>query len=53
MNPSSGVFADVSLVVDATNAEDIEASIDQIENSLKEPENPILNPDLLKKRKKI
>ncbi len=27
--------------------------IDQIENSLKEPENPILNPDLLKKRKKI
>ena len=27
--------------------------IDQIENSLKEPDNPILNPDLLKKRKKI
>ena len=27
--------------------------IDQIENSLKEPENPILTPDLLKKRKKI
>ena len=27
--------------------------IDQIENSLKEPENPILNPDLLKRRKKI
>ncbi len=27
--------------------------IDQIESSLKEPENPILNPDLLKKRKKI
>ena len=27
--------------------------IDQIENSLKEPKNPILNPDLLKKRKKI
>ena len=27
--------------------------IDKIENSLKEPENPILNPDLLKKRKKI
>ena len=27
--------------------------INQIENSLKEPENPILNPDLLKKRKKI
>ena len=27
--------------------------IDQIENSLKEPENPILNPDLLQKRKKI
>ena len=27
--------------------------IDQIENSLKEPENPIQNPDLLKKRKKI
>lgn len=27
--------------------------IDQIENSLKEPENPILKPDLLKKRKKI
>ena len=27
--------------------------IDQIENSLKEPENPILNSDLLKKRKKI
>lgn len=27
--------------------------IDQIENSLKDPENPILNPDLLKKRKKI
>ena len=27
--------------------------INQIENSLKEPENPILNPDLLKRRKKI
>ena len=27
--------------------------INQIENSLKEPKNPILNPDLLKKRKKI
>jgi ribosome-binding factor A len=27
--------------------------IDKIENSLKEPENPILNPDLLQKRKKI
>lgn len=27
--------------------------INQIENSLKEPENPILKPDLLKKRKKI
>jgi len=27
--------------------------ISGIENSLKEPENPILNPDLLKKRKKI
>ena len=27
--------------------------INQIENSLKEPENPILNPDLLQKRKKI
>ena len=27
--------------------------IDKIENSLKESENPILNPDLLKKRKKI
>ena len=27
--------------------------IDKIENSLKDPENPILNPDLLKKRKKI
>ena len=27
--------------------------IDQIENSLKEPDNPILKPDLLKKRKKI
>ena len=27
--------------------------IDQIENSLKEPDNPILNPDLLQKRKKI
>ena len=27
--------------------------IEQIENSIKEPENPILNPDLLKKRKKI
>ena len=32
MNPSSGVSANVSFVVDATNAEDIEASIDQIEN---------------------
>lgn len=27
--------------------------IDKIEKTLKEPENPILNPDLLKKRKKI
>ena len=27
--------------------------INQIENSLKKPKNPILNPDLLKKRKKI
>ena len=27
--------------------------IDKIEKILKEPENPILNPDLLKKRKKI
>jgi len=27
--------------------------IDKIEKTLKEPENPILNPDLLKKRKKV
>lgn len=32
MNPSFGVFADISLVVDATNADDIDTSIDEFEN---------------------
>ena len=32
MNPSFGVFADVSFIVDATNADDIDASVDEFEN---------------------
>ena len=44
MNPSFGVFADVSLVVDATNADDIDVSIDEFENIFDDQWSLDLNP---------